>query len=82
MRTDECAIWDVLVLTAGNFKQKRAFELQLLPDYRKYYSECIIIEDQLPNAKIGEPFLESSKNITFFQNGGEDEGGNSAIISF
>ncbi|KAI1721532.1 l-fucokinase domain-containing protein [Ditylenchus destructor] len=53
MSADASAIWDVLVLTAGNFKQKRAFELQLLPDYGKYYSAHIIVQDQPPNTKIG-----------------------------
>ena len=47
-------MWDIVVLTAGNVKQKADFELYLKSlDLSQYAGEVIVIADDLEDVKIG-----------------------------
>lgn len=47
-------MWDIVVLTAGNIKQKADFELYLKSlDLSQYAGEVTVIADDLEDVKIG-----------------------------
>uniref|UniRef100_A0A915D1R7 L-fucokinase domain-containing protein n=1 Tax=Ditylenchus dipsaci TaxID=166011 RepID=A0A915D1R7_9BILA len=45
--------WDIVVLTAGNLKQKKALELQISAEHKQHFKEHYVIRDQPPGVKIG-----------------------------